>query len=290
MLIYKFGGSYLNSNVNYTKIYRLIKRKITKEKVIIVVSAIGRNEVFSTNTLLKESSYLSDIEKDAFLSLGEQYSSLKLTNYLSQKGLKTRCILASELYLNIDDSYYIDSNAYSKYFNGYDCIIVPGFIGKDNEGFIKTLGRSGSDLTAILLAKAFGLKDVYLNKDTKGIYSCNDDIISNKETLKCLSYDQANTYFTYTGEAVQLKALEIAKENSINIHIINLDSRFETLISDIKNEWCIYGLTSIEDKIYLFGKTDDYTLEVIKSTPHSIILCLVSSSSTVQQLTSNPFS
>ena len=264
MLVYKFGGSYLTSNSNYAKIFRLVKRKIKKDKVIIVVSAIGRNDAFSTNTLLKDASYLSPYEKDAFLSLGEQYSSLKLTNYLLQKGINTHCILANELDLNVDDNYYIDSDSYLNFFKDYDCLIVPGFFGKNRFGYLRNLGRGGSDLSAVLIAKSLGLKDVYLNKDTKGVYSCNDDIIENKITLKNLSFDQAINYFTYSGEVVQLKALEMAKEYNIRIHITNLDSRFETLISDIKNEWCIYGIVNIDDKIYIFGKTDDYTLEVIK--------------------------
>ena len=186
MLIYKFGGSYLTSNSNYSKIYRLVKRKIIKDKVIIVVSAIGRSDAFSTNTLLKDTTFLSTYEKDAFLSLGEQYSSLKLTNYLLQKGVNTRCILANELDLNIDDNYYIDSEYYLSLFKDYNCLIVPGFIGKNELGYLRNLGRGGSDLSAVLIAKALGLKDVYLNKDTKGVYSCNDDIILNKITLKNL--------------------------------------------------------------------------------------------------------
>ena len=229
MLIYKFGGSFLETKSSYTKIFRLIRRKIVKDKIVIVVSAIGRSSSFSTNSLLLETSHLDEQEKDCFLSLGEQYSSLKLTNYLKQKGINTKCVLANELDL-INDKYY------KELFTKHDCLVFPGYIEKDDAGYIKTLGRGGSDLSAIILANLLGLKDVYLNKETKGILSCNDDVISNKETIKYLSYDQAITYFTYSGELVQLKALELAKDNNINIHIVNLDNRFESIISDNKNE------------------------------------------------------
>ena len=97
MLIYKFGGSILEDSRKINKIYRLINRKIKNDKVIVIVSAIGRDKPFSTNTLIKESSYLSNVEKDALLSIGEQYSSLKLSNYLNQKGVRTRAVLLNEL-------------------------------------------------------------------------------------------------------------------------------------------------------------------------------------------------
>ncbi len=264
MLIYKFGGTILEDSRKINKIYRLINRKIKNDKVIVVVSAIGRDKPFSTNTLIKESGYLSSVEKDALLSIGEQYSSLKLSNYLNQKGVRTRAVLLNELSLNLDKNHQINTEKYNEIFNDYKCIIVPGFLGKFNFDYIKTLGRGGSDLSAVLLAKYYNEKDVFLCKDTIGVYSSIDDCISNKETISKLSYDQAISFFSYTGEVVQLKALEVAKENKIRIHIFNLESRIETLISDEEYPWCIYGIVKIENKIYLFGRTDDYTLMVIK--------------------------
>lgn len=265
MFICKFGGTILNDSKNYTKIYRLINRRIKKEKVLIIVSAIGRiNDPYSTDTLMKQTNYLNELEKDSMVSIGEQYSSLKLTNYLKQKGLKTRCILLNEINLKITGNYEVYPYFYEELFNDYDCVIVPGFLGKNEFGYIKTLPRGGSDLTAILMAKYLNEKDVYLYKDTIGVYSCNDDIIHNKETINRLSYDQANTYFSYTGEVVQTNALEIAKQENIKVHICNLNSRIETIIHNQDYPYCIYGIMNIENKIYLFGKTDEYTLTVIK--------------------------
>lgn len=265
MFICKFGGTILNDSKNYTKIYRLINRKIKKDKVLVIVSAIGRiNDPYSTDTLIKQTNYLNELEKDALISIGEQYSSLKLTNYLKQKGIKSRCVLLNEINLKINENYDIYPYFYEDLFNDYDCVIVPGFLGKNEFGYIKTLPRGGSDLTAILMAKYMNEKDVYLYKDTIGAYSCNDNLIYNKETISKLSYDQANSYFSYTGEVVQLAALEIAKQENIRIHICNLNSRVETIISNQDYPYCVYGIMSLDNKIYLFGKTDEYTVAVIK--------------------------
>ncbi|MBQ9730786.1 MAG: hypothetical protein IJV94_01510 [Bacilli bacterium] len=264
MYICKFGGLLLDDKKEYAKIFRLIKRKTKKDLVIIVVSAIGRDKPYSTNTLLNNSEYLFDKEKDAFISIGEQYSSLKLSNYLKQKGIKSRAVLLNELSLNIDKDFEIDITKYNAILNEHECLIVPGFLGKFEFDYIKTLGRGGSDLSAVLLAKYYEEKDVYLYKDTIGVYSSIDRCIINKETIRNLSYDQAITFFSYTGDVVQQKAIEVAKENKIRIHICNLDSKLETIISDEEHPWCIYGLVNIENKIYIFGKTDDYTLMVIK--------------------------
>ena len=265
MFICKFGGTILNDSKNYTKIFRLINRKIKKDKVLVVVSAIGRvNDPYSTDTLIKQTNYLNELEKDALISIGEQYSSLKLTNYLKQKGIKSRCVLLNEINLKINENYDIYPYFYEDLFNDYDCVIVPGFLGKNEFGYIKTLPRGGSDLTAILMTKYMNEKEVYLYKDTIGVYSCNDNLIYNKETISKLSYDQANSYFSYTGEVVQLAALEIAKQENIRIHICNLNSRVETIISNQDYPYCVYGIMSLDNKIYLFGKTDEYTVAVIK--------------------------
>lgn len=265
MFICKFGGTILNDTRNYTKIFRLINRKIKKEKVLVIVSAIGReDDPYSTQTLLMQTKHLNELEKDAMLSIGEQFSSLKLTNYLKQKGIKTRCILANEINIKIDDNYDVYPYLYEDLFNDFDCIIVPGFLGKNEFGYIKTLPRGGSDLTAVILAKSLDEKDVYLYKDTLGVYSCNDSLIYSKETISKLSYDQASRFFSYTGDVVQLDAIEIAKNENIRIHICNLNSKIETLVSNNEYPYCIYGIVPLENKILLFGKTDEYTVAVIQ--------------------------
>ena len=265
MFICKFGGTILNDTRNYTKIFRLINRKIKKEKVLVIVSAIGReDDPYSTQTLLMQTKHLNELEKDAMLSIGEQFSSLKLTNYLKQKGIKTRCILTNEINIKIDNNYDVYPYLYEDLFNDFDCIIVPGFLGKNEFGYIKTLPRGGSDLTAVILAKSLDEKDVYLYKDTLGVYSCNDSLIYSKETISKLTYDQASRFFSYTGDVVQIDAIEIAKNENIRIHICNLNSKIETLVSNNEYPYCIYGIVPLENKILLFGKTDEYTVAVIQ--------------------------
>jgi len=262
-LVYKFGGSYLNNLKNWNKIYRLVLRKINKNRVIVVVSAIGRNnDPYSTDTLLKNGENLSELEKDSLIAIGEKYSSLKITNFLKSKGINVKCVLDNELGIYDDLSFKKDN--YDNFFNNFDVLIVPGFICKDKDGYTRTLGRGGSDLSSLLITKGLELGDAYLNKDTGGVLSCNSPVISNKEIISKLSYDQAITYFSYTGEVVQIRALEYAKENNIKLHIMGLDSKKETIISNEENNSCIYGLVNIINKIYIFGKTDDYTFAVIQ--------------------------
>lgn len=264
LIIYKFGGSYLNDLKNWNKIFRFINRKIKKYKFVIVVSALGRkNDPYSTDTFLKSTDFLSSFEKDALVAIGESISSLRFTNFLRSKKINARCILDNELDINYED-YSFTSDKFKQLLIEFDVLIVPGFKAKDKDNYIRTLGRGGSDLSALIIANSLGLKRVYLHKDTIGVYSTNNDEIYNKVTIDKLSYDQAYRFFSYSGEVVQLKALEYAKENKIDLHVVNLESKKETIISEEENSWCIYGLMNINDKVYLFGNTDDYTLAIIK--------------------------
>lgn len=269
--VYKFGGTYLNNIKSLNNILKFLKSKIKKEKVILIVSAIGREkDAYSTSSLRKESSFLSNKEHDRLLALGEIYSSLKLSSFLNSKDINTYAVSIKEAGLISDDNFldaniieFNKENLYSL-LNEYSVLIIPGFQALTKDEDITTLGHGGSDYTASVVSSLTKENKVYLHKDVPGVLSSNLPFIFNKVTLDHLSYDQALTYFNYSGDVVCSKALEYSKENNILIDVFNLESKKHTLISNKENEYCFYGLTILYNKIYLFGKTDEYTVAILK--------------------------
>lgn len=269
--VYKFGGTYLNNTKSLNNILKFVKLKIKKEKVILIVSAIGRgNDAYSTSALRKESSFLSNKEKDRLLAIGEIYSSLKLSSFLNSKEIKSYALSVKEIGL-ISDNNFLDANIIKfnkedlySLLNEYSVLIIPGFQALTTNDDITTLGHGGSDYTASVISTISKENKVYLHKDVSGVLSSNLPFIFNKVTLDNLSYDQAMTYFNYSGDVVCNKALEYAKENNIVIDVFNLESNKHTLISNKENDFCFYGITLLNNKIYLFGKTDEYTVAVLK--------------------------
>lgn len=270
-MILKFGGTCLNTKTNLNATIKRIKKTLKKDKVIVVVSAIGREEnAFSTLSLQKNIDNLSNKEKASLLSIGEVYSSLKLVNILKSKGINASYVSVYDIDLKCDDEYLnaniisVNKSKIEEYLEKNDVIVIPGFQAINSRNEICLLGKGGSDYTAIALASLLNEKEVYLFKDVEGIYTTSNNHLTSKIVIDKLSYLEALSYLYYSGEIVQIKALELAQQKSIKVLVNSLLFESKTTISEEENSWCIYAILIIDKKILLFGKTDIYTLTIIK--------------------------
>ncbi len=241
MIVIKLGGSILREK-NFYNIYKYIKYYTSNdEKLIIVVSAMGRKgDSYSTYELEKLSPNLNIQEKDAMISLGEIISEYTFTSFL--KGMNVNCkpISIKDIGLISDDIYgdanllSLDKNKFEEYLEEYDCVIVPGFQAQTiTEGNIATLGRGGSDTTALYLAAELNANKVIIISDTLGLYS--DDPKKNKDAilLNKVSYSALVEILDGNTQFLHRKALEIALKSRINIEFrsININDEY-TEVSD----------------------------------------------------------
>lgn len=239
-VILKFGGSCLKNKNDFFNVSNIIKG-FKNKKIVIVVSAMGRKGFpYATDTLLAE---LEDInitpkELDAYISTGEIISSVKLCNFLLMQGHTTRALSPNEIGIECDNTYqngHVETLCdafYIKYFQDYDCLIVPGFMGLSQENEIITLGRNTSDYTAILLALLLKTNEVYLYKDVQGILPFNSSPIKNIIPYKALNYEDMEKLLSLDDKVLSFKALNVAKENDIKINIMNFkENKLGTTIS-----------------------------------------------------------
>ncbi len=241
MIVIKLGGSILREK-NFNNIYEYIKYYIkNNEKLIIVVSAMGRKgDCYSTYELEKLSPNLNIQEKDAMISLGEIISEYTFASFIKGKKINCKPVTIKDISLISDDIYgdanllSLDKNKFKEYFEEYDCIIVPGFQALTiTGGNIATLGRGGSDTTALYLATELNANKVVIISDTLGLYS--DDPKKDKDAtfLHKVNYSKLIEVLKGNTQFLHNKAFELALKSRINIEFrgININDDY-TEVSD----------------------------------------------------------
>lgn len=235
--VYKFGGSALATRKNFDTLYSLIKRNDNKK--IIVVSAMGRSGFpYATDSLLNlvNQTYLTKEEYHRLLANGEIISSVVFNNYLKEKGLNSYCVsyLNNGIFIK-DDKINLDSTDLKRLIKEYDYLIVPGFVAKNEEREAVTLGRGNSDLTAVLIAKMFDLKQVSLFKDVDGIYPFVHYPLKSVKPYESITSKELEVMISNGVKAVSLDALHFAVEYDINLHVVPFENDNHGTIVEIDN-------------------------------------------------------
>ncbi len=269
--IIKYGGNSLRTKELRQAIYKQLSRAAKTSKLIVVCSAIGRDgDQYATDTLLSYANALTSKEKDLLSSVGETVSTHIMTNEGRLKGLNCAAISNSELGIITDSDFghsaiikYEISSLLAKLCEN-KILFVPGFQGHDINFNITTLGRGGSDLTAVTVAKMLNVDEVELIKDVQGVLSGDPHDFSLPILLESLSYDQLLCMTSLGNQVVQNRAVEYAKSNNIKLIVKNsIYSRNKTIVSDVRCCRKFYSISIFEKKIYLLGKNDSSSINEI---------------------------
>ena len=224
IMVLKFGGSSVADNEKL----ELVAKKITKiydkgNKVVVVLSAQGK----TTDKLIKEAKELSNNipnrELDALLSCGEQMSTAKLSillNYMGypsisltgwQAGILTNAINQNANILKIDTSRIL------KELNEEKIVIITGFQGIDENLDITTLGRGGSDTTAVAIAAALHAKNCYIFSDVDGVYTADPNKMENAKKIENLSYEEMMQLSSEGAKVLHNRCVEVGEKFKIPI-------------------------------------------------------------------------
>ncbi len=235
-VIYKFGGSVLDSTSSIRKVAELIKNESDSGKrVVVVVSALKGQ----TDELIKMAQQVSNgsntpSDLDNLLSMGERTSARLMCMALKSIGVDAVLIdPESDLWPIFTDSNHGNANPDLETTKQHvEKFLVPlleqnkvpvvcGFLGKDRNGQITTLGRGGSDLTATLLGKCLNTNSVILVKDVPGVKSGDPKKVENSSTIKTLNTTETQLLSTSGAKVIQSKALRYKSDDSV-IRIVGL--------------------------------------------------------------------
>ena len=196
-IVLKFGGSSVSDNINLNIVAKkIIELKEEGNNIICVVSAQGK----TTDNLIKEAKELSAVpnerEMDALLSTGEQVSASKLAILLNMLGHKAISLTGWQAGIYTNSDYQsskiinIDVTRINKELNQGKIVIVTGFQGVDERENITTLGRGGSDTTAVAIAAAIKAKHCYIFSDVDGVYTADPRDVKLAHKLNSISYEE----------------------------------------------------------------------------------------------------
>ncbi|GEN44974.1 aspartate kinase [Alkalibacillus haloalkaliphilus] len=230
-LVQKFGGTSVRDEAIRGRAIQHIKDAIDEGyRVVVVVSAMGRKgEPYATDSLLDLIDYpetdVTKREVDLLMSCGETISSVVFTHELKQQGVTATALTGSRAGILTTSDYTdsrinkVDPTEIHKYLKSNDVVVVAGFQGQDEGGNVTTLGRGGSDTSAVALGAAMDSEYVDIFTDVDGIKTADPRLVENAKTLQVMTYNEI-VHLAYQGsKVIHPRAVEIAMQEKIPIRV-----------------------------------------------------------------------
>lgn len=223
-IVIKFGGSSVADNEKLkTVANKTIKLYGEDNNIVVVVSAQGK----TTDKLIKEAEELSispdKREMDALLSIGEQITAAKLSILLNEFGYETISLTGWQAGIHTNEEHqnatieYIDTKRIREELDKGKIVVVTGFQGIDQFGNITTLGRGGSDTTAVALAAELTAKQCYIYSDVDGIYTADPRKVPKAKKLKTISYEEMHSLSSEGAKVLHDRCVELGERYDVPI-------------------------------------------------------------------------
>ena len=269
IVVLKFGGTSVGTIEKIKKVTEIIRNYQKKKYKVIVVSSAMKGV---TNELVKKSKEISgnfsDSEYDVLVSSGEQAACSLIAARLIHIGIKSRSWLAWQIpiltkgFYKNSRIYQINKNKIAKYLKEGGIPIITGFQGINNDDRITTIGRGGSDASAIMLAKFFKAKRCIIYTDVEGVYTTDPNKLKRAKKIKVISYEEMLEMASLGAKVMQPVSIQDARLNRIDIEVkssfIKKPGTLITKRSNIINNKIITGITSTynDAKVTLIGVKD----------------------------------
>lgn len=226
LIVQKYGGTSVGSIDRIKNVASRIKAEREKgHKVIAVISAMGGE----TDKLIALASELSrqpiERELDVLLSSGEQQSIALLTIALNEMGIGAVSATGRQAGILTSGSHTrgrierIDPTLINKYLEADQTVVIAGFQGITEEGMIHTLGRGGSDLSAIAVASSVKADLCQILTDVDGVYTADPRIVENARKLPEISYDELLELASVGTKVMQSRSVEFAKKYGVKFEV-----------------------------------------------------------------------
>lgn len=230
IVVQKFGGTSLSSIDRIRRVAQIIKSEYDLgSSVAIVVSAMAGH----TEELIGCAKQLGGVEGspeyDVVVSAGEQITAGLIAQALTEIGLKSRSFLSWQIPIITDSNFgkasikSVNSYALEEFMSAGGVPVVPGFQGICEGGYISTLGRGGSDLTAVVLAHELHAVRCDIFTDVDGVFTADPVLVPSAKKIDTIDYEDM-LEFTYSGAKVlQSRSVEFAMKNNV---LVNVASSF----------------------------------------------------------------
>ena len=228
LIVQKFGGSSVRDAERIRNVASIIAAKYLEgNDIIVVLSAQGD----TTDDLIAKAQeinpHASKREMDMLLATGEQISVALCAMALESMGLPCVSLTAWQVGIQSNGVHSdarikrIDSERIQSELDQHRIVIVTGFQGVDRQGDVTTLGRGGSDTSAVALAAAFRAKLCQIYTDVDGIYSTDPRLVPNARKLEEITYDEMLELASQGAQVLHNRSVELAKKFRVNLEVLS---------------------------------------------------------------------
>lgn len=272
IIVLKFGGSSVADNLKLNVVAKkIINFYKENKKIVVVVSAQAK----TTDKLIQEAKELSNLpnerEMDVLLSTGEQISMSKLAILLNELGYKAISLTGMQagIFTNTLNQNAkienIDTSRVKQELEQGKIVIVAGFQGINEKGDITTLGRGGSDTTAVALAAALNAKHCYIFSDVDGVYTTDPNKITTAKKLETLSYEEMLEIANEGAKVLHSRCIEIGQK--YNVPIITkstFNNKPGSIIQNKIENTRVKSIVKNDNMIYTNMKYENYSPDLFQ--------------------------
>tara|TARA_B100000700_G_scaffold190906_1_gene210329 strand:- start:5213 stop:6427 length:1215 start_codon:yes stop_codon:yes gene_type:complete len=225
-LILKFGGTSVGTIEKIKKVANIVKKRFAEgNEIIVVVSAMSgvTNELKSKSDVISKN--FDNEELDVLLSSGEQVSSSLLSGALIDLGVKARSWMGWQIPVVTNSNHTssqiikIKTDEILNFISKKGVAVIAGFQGISKEGRITTLGRGGSDLSAVAVAKYFETDSCEIYTDVEGVLTTDPYINKNAKKIDKISYEEMLEMSSLGAKVMQPMSVQAAMSDNIPIHV-----------------------------------------------------------------------
>ena len=224
LVVQKFGGTSVGDLERIEAVSKRVMKSVDAgDRVVVVVSAMSGE----TNKLVEYAHYFSDApahqEMDLLLSSGERVTSSLLSIALQSKGYKAVALTGRGAGIKTNGSHTkarieeIDPTVMNNHLDSGEVVVVAGFQGVSPDGKVSTLGRGGSDLSAVAVAGALKADLCEIYTDVDGVYTTDPRIEPKAKKLEKISYDEMLELASLGAKVLQSRSVELAKKLNVNL-------------------------------------------------------------------------
>lgn len=257
IVVHKYGGSSVADIERIRAVAQnIIEHKNKGSKMIVVVSAMGK----TTDKLLAMAKEItkqpSKRELDMLLSTGEQVTIALLAMMINSMGEEVISLNANQIKMQTDNNYFkarikmIDTDRIFKEINQDKIVIIAGFQGVNEDNDITTLGRGGSDTSAVAIAAAVGADICQIYTDVDGVYSADPRRIKSAKKLETISFDEMLELSANGAKVLHSRSVELAKKYNVKLEVCSsFRKEVGTMVKDLNMEEIHLSGVSIEEDI-----------------------------------------
>ncbi len=228
LIVQKFGGTSVGSVERINAVAaKVIKACKAGNDIVVVVSAMSGETDRLLNLAKEVAKQPSNRELDVLLSTGEQVTIALLSMALEAKNYSARSYTGAQVHIRTDSAHNkarildIDAARVSKDLKEGSIVVIAGFQGIDEQGNITTLGRGGSDITAVAMAAALNADECHIYTDVDGVYTADPRIVPDSRRLESLTYEEMLELSSLGSKILQIRSVEFARKYNVQLRVLS---------------------------------------------------------------------